>query len=97
MNDAKRLIAFLKLIEEVGLRDDIVMKLKSLSSLSQLTKEQLVEIANTTDQDDVVLSVVGVIADKSVLVSFLDKKRSTNVLKALLERIADADAVRAKI
>ena len=97
LNDAKRLIAFLELIEEVGMRDEVVMKLKSLNSLLQLPKEQLVEIANTTGRDDVVLSVIGVITDKSVLVSFLDKKRSTNVLKALLERIADADAVRTKI
>lgn len=107
LKDANRLIAFLKLIKDNGMRDDVVMKLKSLNSLAQLSNEQLCEIANTSESDDVVLSVIGVVNDKNVLISFFDdngllpsffdKDRSINVIKALLKKIADADAVRAKI
>ena len=77
--------------------DEVVMKLKSLNLLSRLNKEQLVKIANTTERDDVALSVIGMIDDKIDLCSLLDKKRSVDVFKAILEKIADADLVRTEI
>ena len=51
------------------MRDDVVMKLKNLNSLSLLPKKQLVEVANTSKRDDVVLAVIDVINDKRVLAS----------------------------
>ena len=77
--------------------DEVVMKLKSLNLLSRLTKEQLVKIANTTERDDVALSVIGLIDDKIDLCSLLDKKSSVDVFKTILEKIADADLVRTEI
>jgi len=97
LNDATRLIAFLKLIKDGGMRDDVVMKLKSLNSLSKLTSDQLVEVANTSEREEVVLAIIGVINDKRVLMSFLDEQRGEDILKALFKKIADADAVRIKI
>ena len=93
LKDAKRLIAFLTLIKDGAMRDDVVMSLKNLNSLFQLSQDQLVEIANTTERDDVVLAVVGEIIDKEALMSFLDKKRSAIVLKAVMEKLGDADGV----
>ena len=79
------------------MRDDVVMKLKSLNSLSKLATEQLAEIANTSKCDDVIIAVIKEINDKIILTSLLNKKQSENVFKALIEKIADADAIRTKI
>lgn len=97
VKDPNRLVAVLKLINDVVMRDDIVMRLMSLNAGSALAKDHLVEILNTTEREEVALAVVGIINDKDILVSLVDKPRTVNVMRALLAKIADADAVRSKI
>lgn len=104
LNDGDRLISLFKLVKEVDARDDIVLKLKKLNMLSKLTTEQIVDIANTSRRDEVVLALIESIDDKDVLAKFLDSKLISafhdpklTVLKTLLNKIADADLVRTKI
>ena len=94
MNDSKRLISLFSMVNDVAIRDAIVLRLGALCKCSEMGDSTLVKYVMQSSSEEGRLCAIAAISSEKDLISIVKAKCSDSVAVAILKKIGTPDKLR---